>query len=46
LAFIPDLAELEMDGKTIVLSLRVIKMLDEMCPSLVAHAKGKNAWEI
>lgn len=28
--FIPDLDELEMDGKTIVLPARVLKMLDEM----------------
>jgi Zn-finger protein len=31
LIFIPDLDELEMDGKTIVLSPQVLKMLDEMC---------------
>jgi hypothetical protein len=31
LVFIPDLGKLEMDGKTIILSPRVLKMLDEMC---------------
>jgi hypothetical protein len=31
LIFIPDLDELDMDGKTIVLSPQVLKMLDKMC---------------